>query len=137
MPKTAAGFETDYNSLKKDLPTFYQYVKNIPLATIESMFKSVEISAELFAAIMKVLKEYGISSAEDVKCTAQLIQSLAKASSFDMTLMFMDSKEKNDLKEIVKAIKNSSDVDNSLVKEIVNIYNFWRVFKIDMSLVFI
>lgn len=38
VPKTAAGFEADYNSLKKDLPTFYAYVKvrkfsliNIPL----------------------------------------------------------------------------------------------------------
>jgi hypothetical protein len=27
VPKTAAGFETDYNSLKKDPATFYQYVK--------------------------------------------------------------------------------------------------------------
>lgn len=27
VPKTAAGFESDYNSLKKDLPSFYQYIK--------------------------------------------------------------------------------------------------------------
>ena len=26
VPKTAAGFESDYNSLKKDLPSFYQYL---------------------------------------------------------------------------------------------------------------
>jgi hypothetical protein len=34
VPKTAAGFEADFNSLKKDLPTFYAYVKNIPIDTI-------------------------------------------------------------------------------------------------------
>jgi len=27
VPKTAAGFETDYNSLKKDPTAFYQYLK--------------------------------------------------------------------------------------------------------------
>lgn len=41
-----------------------------------------------------------------------------------MTLMFMDNKEKNDLKEIIKAVKNSSEIENDLVKEIVKIYNF-------------
>ena len=74
------------------------------------MFKTVEISAELFAAIMKVLKDHGLS--EDISRTANLIKSLSKASSFDMTLMFMDSKEKNDLKEIVQAVKNSTEIDN-------------------------
>ena len=29
VPKTAAGFEADFNSLKKDLPAFYQYLKVI------------------------------------------------------------------------------------------------------------
>ncbi|CDW85227.1 rna polymerase ii-associated protein 3 isoform 2 [Stylonychia lemnae] len=122
VPKTAAGFETDYNSLKKEPQTFYQYVKNIPFTTIENFFKNCEISAELFAAIVRVLSEYGLS--EDIKHSAQLIKSLAKASSFDMTLMFMDSKEKNDLKQIINAIKNSSEIENDLVKEIVKIYNF-------------
>ena len=32
IPKTAARFEADYNSLKKDLPNFYQYVKVIILS---------------------------------------------------------------------------------------------------------
>jgi len=34
VPKTAAGFESDFNSLKKDLPTFYSYVHNIPTETV-------------------------------------------------------------------------------------------------------
>lgn len=71
---------------------------------------------------MKVVKDFGLH--EDIKISAQLIVSLSKANSFDMTLMFMDNKEKNDLKEIIKAVKNSSDIDNSLVKEILKIYNF-------------
>lgn len=70
---------------------------------------------------MKVSKEYGIK--DNVINVAKLIRSLAKASNFDMTLMFMDSKEKNDLKEIMKAIKDSSEVDKELVKELDKIYN--------------
>lgn len=64
MPKTAAGFESDFNSLKKDMPTFYGYVKNIPVDTISQLFKSVEISAELFAAILKVVNDFGIADTE-------------------------------------------------------------------------
>lgn len=41
-----------------------------------------------------------------------------------MTLMFMDTKEKNDLREIIKAIKASSEIDKELVKELEKIYNF-------------
>jgi hypothetical protein len=39
VPKTAAGFESDFNSLKKDLPTFYSYVRNIPAETVSQLFK--------------------------------------------------------------------------------------------------
>lgn len=33
-PKTAAGFEADFMSLKKDMITFYSYVRQIPVETI-------------------------------------------------------------------------------------------------------
>jgi Potential Monad-binding region of RPAP3 len=64
IPKTAAGFESDFNSLKKDLPTFYGYVKNIPVETVSQLFKTTEISAELFAAILKVVNDFGIADNE-------------------------------------------------------------------------
>lgn len=64
VPKTAAGFEADFMSLKKDLPTFYQYVKNIPIDTVVTLFKKAEISAELFSAILKVLNDFGIGDEE-------------------------------------------------------------------------
>jgi hypothetical protein len=46
------------------MPTFYGYVKNIPVDTISQLFKSVEISAELFAAILKVVNDFGIADTE-------------------------------------------------------------------------
>ena len=101
VPKTAAGFESDFNSLKKDLPTFYQYVKNIPVETVSSLFKSVEISAELFAATLKVVNDFGIAESEGQIHAAKLLVAISKASSFDMTLMFMDAKEKRDLVNII------------------------------------
>jgi len=43
VPKTAAGFEKDFNSLKKDPKALLQYLKQIPLASVESYFKRTEI----------------------------------------------------------------------------------------------
>jgi hypothetical protein len=101
-PKTAAGFEHDFNSLKKDMNTFYNYLRNIPTDDIPKLFKTTEISAELFSAILKVLVDFGISSDdESLIHTANLMNVLGKASNFDMTLMFMDTKEKKDLVSIV------------------------------------
>jgi hypothetical protein len=99
IPKTSTGFESDYNSLKKDSSGFYQYLKNLPFEVVESLFKKTEIQAELFAGILKSLKEHGVK--EDILHTFSFMLSIAKASNFDMTLMFMDNQEKKDIKEII------------------------------------
>jgi len=121
VPKTAAGFESDFNSLKKDFPTFYQYVRNIPVDTVSQLFKTVEISAELFAAVLKAVNDFGITEgAEGQAHAAKLLVALGKASSFDMTLMFMDQKEKRDLVNIIQTIKKNSDnkVEAAVLKQI-------------------
>jgi hypothetical protein len=105
VPVTAAGFESDFMSLKKDLPTFYSYVRNIPLETIPKLFKLVEISAELFAAILRAFVEHGIADQESLTHTASLLTAMASANNFDMTLMFMDSTEKKDLVALVNKIR--------------------------------
>jgi hypothetical protein len=123
VPKTAAGFEADFNSLKKDQPTFYAYIKNIPADTVSSLFKSTEISAELFAAILKAVADFGLSSDEGLQHAAGLMAALGKASNFDMTLMFMDSQEKKLLVQIVQALKGSSaKLDQAIVKQIDSVY---------------
>jgi len=110
IPKTAAGFEADFMSLKKDMPTFYSYLRNIHTETVQSLFKTAEISSELFSAILKVTNDYGITGDDEaVNHSARLMAALSKASSIDMTLMFMDSKEKKDLVNIVKTLKKNSD----------------------------
>ncbi len=123
VPKTAAGFESDFNSLKKDMPTFYAYIKNIPTDTVVDLFKTVEISAELFATILKVVVDYGLSSDEGLTHTSSLMAALGKASNFDMTLMFMDNQEKVLLKQIVKSLNdNSGKLDAKVLKQVQTIY---------------
>ena len=78
MPKTAAGFEHDYNSLKKDLSAFYLYLRNIPPSTFSQLFKSVEIPAEIFSAMLGVLSEKGVD--EDVQWVANVLVELGRAS---------------------------------------------------------
>ncbi len=54
---------------------------------------------------------------------------LGKAYSFDMTLMFMDAKEKKDLVNIIQTLKKNSDkLDKETIKQIDTIYKIW-VFK--------
>lgn len=55
VPKTAAGFESDFNSLKKDHVTFYAYMRNIPVELMPQLFKNHDMSAEIFSAILTVL----------------------------------------------------------------------------------
>ena len=43
IPKTASGFEKDFNQLKKDNSHIYQYLMNIPLKTVETLFKNTEV----------------------------------------------------------------------------------------------
>lgn len=52
IPKTAAGLEKDFHQLKKDSSHVYQYLRNIPLKTIESLFKRSEVQAELLSGIL-------------------------------------------------------------------------------------
>jgi len=70
---------------------------------------------------LKVTKEHGLK--ERIEDVAKLLKSVSKASSFDMTLMFMDTKERNDLKEIMKAINDSKEIERDLVKDLNKIYN--------------
>ena len=71
------------------------------METVSQLFKTVEISAELFAAIIKVLNEYVIADRDGQVHAAKLLVAFSKASSFDITLMFMDAKEKKDLVNII------------------------------------
>ena len=107
VPKTAAGFESDFNSLKKDKPTFYAYVRNIPVETVAQLFKSQELSAELFSAILKSVNDHGLGEAEGTVHAAKLLAALGKCNSFDMTLMFMDKQEKKDLVNIISKVKST------------------------------
>ena len=99
VPKTAAGFEKDFNSLKKDPKALLQYLKQIPLASVESYFKRTEIQYELLSGILEVLTE---AASED--WCGKLLVSLSKADNFEMTLMFVEDKEKKCIADILSKL---------------------------------
>jgi hypothetical protein len=47
LPKTAAGFEKDFNALKKDKSALVEYMKRMPLPTLEGYFKRAEVPVEV------------------------------------------------------------------------------------------
>jgi hypothetical protein len=81
----------------------------------------VEISAELFSAILKAVVDHGLGDNEGITHAAHLLVALSQANNFDMTLMFMDSKEKKDLVTIIGKLKGAT-LDADVLKKINNIY---------------
>ena len=71
-------------------------MKQIPLASIESYFKKTEIQYELISGILEVL----VTAASE-EWVGKLLISLSKADSFEMTLMFLEEKEKKLIQQIL------------------------------------
>jgi len=99
LPKTASGFEKDFNSLKKDTAALLKYLQQLPLATLESWFKKTEVQYELLCDILQVLEPV---ASED--WVGKLMVSLSKADNFEMTLMFVEEQEKDLIKKIVSKL---------------------------------
>jgi len=91
IPKTAAGLEKDYNQIKKDSEQVYQYVSKIPCATIEKLYKTSEIEAELLTGILIACGSHGLQDKKTTEATVNTLLSISKANNFDMTLMFIES----------------------------------------------
>lgn len=109
IPKTSAGFEKDFNQLKKDTSNVYQYLRAIPAKTFETLYKSSEIEAHVFSGLLTAITEHGLSSKDGAKHAGEFLASMSKASSFDMTLMFLEDQEKKAIKSILTLAKKQSD----------------------------
>ena len=83
------------------------------MATLESLFKTVELQSEILSLVIKVLKDVGTK--EDLSHSGNLLLSLSKCANFDMTLMFIDSKEKKQVNEIIGEIKAANAVDKQVI----------------------
>jgi len=105
LPKTAAGFEKDFNEIKKDSTSVVQYIKNIPTATVESIFKKSEVQAEILTSLLNSIKESGCQNKDDSESMAKFLISLKKADNFDMTLMFIEDSDKKVAADVCKAMK--------------------------------
>ena len=120
IPKTAAGFEKDFNQLKKDSSNVYQYLKKIPAKTFESLYKSAEIEAHVFSGLLSAITEHGLSSKDGAKHAGEFLASMSKASSFDMTLMFLEDSEKKSISSIITLAKKQTD--KATVKILDDVY---------------
>jgi len=62
IPVTASALEKDYNQIKKDSHQVYTYLKNIPLDTIEKLYKNSELQSELLSGILLALGNHGVET---------------------------------------------------------------------------
>lgn len=121
IPKTSAGFEKDYHQLEKDSGNVYQYLKNIPLKTLEGLFKNSEVEAELLSGVLEAFVSHGLANADSSKHAAEFLLSLSKAKNYDMTLMFVDEAEKEKIKKISDAVKKQC-ADQGLLARFNKVY---------------
>ena len=70
--------------------------------------------------MMNAIKTHGL---EDPQHTSQFLLSLSKASSFDMTMMFMSSAEKKDLAEILRSLKSAQGIDKTTLSKLESTYS--------------
>jgi len=105
IPKTVAGFEKDLRQLKNNAH-IHTYLKNIPLQTLAHIFKTSEVTAELLAPVLQAFNEHGLSAA-NCKHTAEFLLTWSKTSNFEMTLMFIDDKERKILADVAAALKSN------------------------------
>ena len=117
IPKTPAGFEKDFNALKGDEASLIAYLKNIPTATVEALFKKAEVPTEVLSGILKSIAGQDLESAEDKAWSGKFLLSLAKAKNFEMTLMFAGSGEHTNVDEIVSKIRKADSQLADKVKE--------------------
>jgi hypothetical protein len=84
------------------------------------LFKNSEVSTEVLSAVLTSLAEVGAE--KDPKHATDFLISLSKSSNFDMTLMFLEDKEKKDILLILKALEKEKSVDSAKIKKIKSIY---------------
>lgn len=84
-------------------------MKQIPLKTVETLYKKSEIEAGVLAGFIGAMAEHGLGDAESTIHTAEFFCSLGKASNFDMTLMFVNDEEKEKILKIKQQLKQHGD----------------------------
>ena len=117
IPKTVAKFEQDFNALKGSDKDLLAYLKHIPPATIESLFKKSEIPTEAFSGILKTLALQTYESKTDKEWVGKFMLSLSKANNFEMTLMFAGEQDKKNIEATVAKIKKFDQALATKVQE--------------------
>ena len=102
MPKTAAGFEKDFRSLKKDQSALQEYLKKMPCSSVEQWYKSQEVTYEVLSELLRAVEP--VSNEEWV---GKLLISLAKADNFEMTLMFAEDADRSNISKIISKLPGS------------------------------
>ena len=104
VPKTAAGFNRDFKALKNNSEQQMQFLKKIPVSTIQGFFKNTELDAEIFGKILRTLAELTASPDECI-WAHNFMMALSSAYKFDTTLMLVGNAESQDIQTIINKIR--------------------------------
>jgi len=94
FPKSAYGGEKAFNSFKKRIDVYYSYLKYIGFKMIPELYKSNEIPYNLLAGIIQAIKNYGITSDEDINFSMNLLEAISKTKNFHLLKKFLKKSDK-------------------------------------------
>lgn len=94
-----------------------KYLRNVPLATLESYFKKNEVEAHVLTTVLEVVAH---EPSKIDKWSGDFLMSLSKAENFDMTLMMAEETDKKLINDIVKGL---TTVDKTLSSNVQKKYS--------------
>jgi len=79
------------------------------MKTLETIYKRSEVEADTLAGFILAMCKHGLDDNDSIKHTGEFFCSLAKASNYDTTLMFINDSEKEKLLEIQQSLQTLGD----------------------------
>ena len=79
------------------------------MKTLETIYKKSEVEPDTLAGFVLAITQHGLVDNESIKHAGEFFCSLAKASNYDTTLMFINDTEKEKLLEIQQSLESLGD----------------------------
>jgi hypothetical protein len=119
FPKTSYGFEKAYNSMKKRLDVFFNYLKFLTAKNLASVYQSAEISYGVLTGILSTLKQFSLESKENAITGIEYLLNIPKTKNFNLIKKFLKKSDKEELKNLIENLKKNYFVEyQDLAKEI-------------------
>lgn len=102
-PNSTSQFEKNLDQFKKGPDMLFSYVKQIPLDLYGTFYNNKEIPPNYLLQLCRSLFNQGVKT--DAPASLNIITALSKTNKLSLTIMFLSKKEKEEIKQLLDALK--------------------------------